>query len=131
RFFKPSGDEVGTDWKSVLPLGGLMQTESVNWSRMADTLESLRQELARLGERVAVLEMAIAPASRGDEARHSSGEEPLSEEIILVIAAAVAAFLGKKALIRQIRLLGSAAWAQQGRVTIQASHTLEAHTGRR
>ena len=45
-------------------------------------------------------------------------------EMVLVIGAAVAAFLGKKAPIRQIRLLGSAAWAQQGRVTIQASHNL-------
>jgi methylmalonyl-CoA carboxyltransferase large subunit len=48
----------------------------------------------------------------------------VSEEVVLVISAAVAAFLGKKPHIRQIRLLGSAAWAQQGRVTIQASHAL-------
>jgi methylmalonyl-CoA carboxyltransferase large subunit len=39
----------------------------------------------------------------------------------------VAAFLGKKPHIRQIRLLGSAAWSQQGRVTIQASHALPGH----
>ena len=117
-----------------------METESVNWSRVADTLESLRQELTRLGERVAALEKAagsgdIAPPASGgvDPRRHEVGGSPegLSEEIVLVIAAAVAAFLGKKAPIRQIRLLGSTAWAQQGRVTIQASHTLEALTGRR
>jgi methylmalonyl-CoA carboxyltransferase large subunit len=42
-----------------------------------------------------------------------------------VIGAAVAAFLGKKAHVRQVRLLGSHPWAQQGRVTIQASHQLE------
>ena len=48
--------------------------------------------------------------------------EPLSEELVLVISAAIAAFLGKRPHIRQIRLLGSAAWAQQGRLTIQASH---------
>ncbi len=119
-----------------------METESVNWSDVADTLESLRQELTRLGERVAALEKVVGsgslapPASRrldagGDEPRRSPAEEGLSEEIVLVIGAAVAAFLGKKAPIRQIRLLGSSAWAQQGRVTIQASHTLEPHTGRR
>ena len=50
--------------------------------------------------------------------------EGLSEELILVISSAVAAFLGKKPHIRQIRLQGSATWAQQGRVTIQASHVL-------
>jgi methylmalonyl-CoA carboxyltransferase large subunit len=103
-----------------------METESVNWSRVADTLESLRQELTRLGERVAALEKVAGPA-----VAPAPAAEGLSEEIVLVLGAAVAAFLGKKAPIRQIRLLGSTAWAQQGRVTIQASHTLEAHTGRR
>ena len=46
----------------------------------------------------------------------------LSEELILVISAAIAAYLGKKAPIRGIRLLGSDAWSHQGRLTIQASH---------
>jgi methylmalonyl-CoA carboxyltransferase large subunit len=49
--------------------------------------------------------------------------------LVLVICAAFAAFLGKKPRIRQIRLLGSAAWAQQGRVTIQASHVLSVPHG--
>jgi methylmalonyl-CoA carboxyltransferase large subunit len=70
------------------------------------------------------------PGGSEREPGGSPAEEGLSEEIILVISAAVAAFLGKKAPIRQIRLLGSTAWAQQGRVTIQASHTLDVHTGR-
>ena len=48
----------------------------------------------------------------------------------LGISAAIAAFLGKKPHIRQIRLLGSAAWSQQGRLTIQASHALGARTTR-
>src|SRR5262245_8182966 len=117
-----------------------METEAVNSSRVADTLESLRQELARLGERVAALEkaagsglapLASARATAVTAVAPAPVAEGLSEEIVLIIGAAVAAFLGKKAPIRQIRLLGSSAWAQQGRVTIQASHTLEAHTGRR
>ena len=102
-----------------------MKTESANSAELADTLEALRRELAALGERVAALEKAagsgrpaVAPATA------DSSPESISEEIILVIAAAVAASLGKKAPIRQIRLLGSTVWAQQGRVTIQASHTL-------
>ena len=115
-----------------------METESANWSRVVETVESLRQELARLGERVAALEKAVGsgsttplPPAPVSAPAPSPAAEGLSEEIVLVISAAVAAFLGKKAPIRQIRLLGSAAWAQQGRVTIQASHALEAHTGRR
>ena len=55
--------------------------------------------------------------------------EGLSEELVLVISAAIAAFLGKRPHIRQIRLLGSAAWAQQGRTTIQASHALPVKHG--
>jgi methylmalonyl-CoA carboxyltransferase large subunit len=55
--------------------------------------------------------------------------EGLSEELILVISAAIAAFLGKKPHIRQIRLLGSGTWSQQGRVMIQASHDLAVRHG--
>ena len=106
-------------------------------------LEALRQEIVQLGQRVAALEAASRTPSEPDEskpdapARQSKPDAParepakpqaaaeeISEEILLVISAAIAAFLGKKAPIRQIRLLGSAAWAQQGRVIIQASHSL-------
>lgn len=49
-------------------------------------------------------------------------KEEISEEMLAVISAAVAAFLGKRAHVRQIRLVSSEAWAQQGRVSIMASH---------
>jgi methylmalonyl-CoA carboxyltransferase 12S subunit len=81
-------------------------------ARVADALEAIRGEVARLSERVAALEgRAGKPAA-----------EPLSEELVMVIGAAIAAFFGKRPHIRQIRLLRSDAWAQQGRTTIQASH---------
>jgi len=60
-------------------------------------------------------------------ARLSSAEdsppqaEEFGEELLLAISAAVAAYLGVKPHIRQIRLLGGVTWSQQGRVTIQAS----------
>jgi methylmalonyl-CoA carboxyltransferase large subunit len=111
-----------------------MKTDNpVDLARLADTLEALRQEVARLSERVAALEKANgqasvpaapAPARAAAPAAPAPAAEGLSEEQVLVISAAVAAFLGKKAHIRQIRLLGSAAWAQLGRTTIQASHAL-------
>ena len=44
--------------------------------------------------------------------------------LLLVLSAAVAAYLGKRPHIRAVRLLGSSAWAQQGRVFVQASHQL-------
>ncbi len=59
--------------------------------------------------------------------------EELSPEILMVLSAAVAAFLGKRARIRSARLRTgqdpSSAWAQQGRVFVQASHNLP-HGGR-
>jgi methylmalonyl-CoA carboxyltransferase large subunit len=107
-----------------------MKTEAVDMARVADAIEALRREVARLSERVTALEKAAAPA--GDASAQpaptdaaAAAADGLSEELILVIGAAVAAFLGKKAHIRQIRLLGSAGWAQQGRLTIQASHALK------
>jgi methylmalonyl-CoA carboxyltransferase large subunit len=87
-------------------------------------LEAVRQELDRLGERVAALEAAAGLKPQMAVPPVPVQSEDLSEELVLVISAAVAAFLGKKPHIRQIRLLGSAAWAQQGRATIQASHAL-------
>ena len=48
----------------------------------------------------------------------------ITEEELLAISAAVAAYLGVRAHIRQIRLISSRAWAQEGRVSIQASHRL-------
>ena len=50
--------------------------------------------------------------------------EVIPEEIMLVISAAVAAFLGERPRIRQVRLVSSRTWATQGRVSIQASHLL-------
>jgi methylmalonyl-CoA carboxyltransferase 12S subunit len=69
------------------------------------------------------LAAAAAPSSQLAPAPH----EDVTEEVVLVIAAAVAAFLGERAHIRQIRLLASEAWAQQGRVSVMASHRWATH----
>ena len=102
-----------------------MTTEAADLSRLADTLEALRREVSRLGERVAALEAATRPAAPAP----AVAADGLSEELVLVISAAIAAFLGKRPHIRQIRLLRSDAWAQQGRATIQASHALPRGAG--
>jgi methylmalonyl-CoA carboxyltransferase 12S subunit len=90
-----------------------------------DALVALRQDVARLGDRVAALEAANAPAlavvSKASAAVAVLGT---SEELIAIISATIAAFLGVKPHIRQISLVAGATWAQQGRVTIQASHEL-------
>jgi methylmalonyl-CoA carboxyltransferase large subunit len=93
----------------------------------------LRAEVAQLSARVAQLEKTDAVAAPAAPALSVSKAEPpvaaepesLPEEIVLVISAAIAAFMGKRAHIRQIRLVGSVPWAQQGRVTIQAARNLD------
>ena len=55
--------------------------------------------------------------------------EEIPPEVLVVIAAAVTSYLGKKVCIRSAKMLQSPyeivnPWAQQGRATIQASHAL-------
>src|SRR4051812_24801688 len=107
-----------------------MKTETVDLSQVLEAGEGLKRELGRLGERLSALEAAAgkaAPAPPQAKARDGTAEpkpqaappppaptraEGLSEELVLVISAAIAAFLGKKAHIRAIRLVGTGAWAQ-------------------
>jgi methylmalonyl-CoA carboxyltransferase large subunit len=91
-------------------------------------LRALRAQVAQLTSKVASLEgaaraeleavSALVPPAPAAPAR----EERLPDEILLALSAAVAAFLGKRARVRGIRVLSSASWAHQGRVSIQASH---------
>ena len=76
-------------------------------------LQRLREEVSQLGQRVAALESS-----------QQTREAAIDEELILTISAAVAAYLGVKPRIRQIRLVSNPEWGQQGRATIQASHEL-------
>jgi methylmalonyl-CoA carboxyltransferase 12S subunit len=94
-------------------------------------LAEIRAQLADLGERVSRLEEqrqvgqalpSANPATVGlalPPPKHA-----ISEDRLIAISAAVAAFLGERVRIRQIRLIRSNAWAQQGRVSVQASHWL-------
>jgi methylmalonyl-CoA carboxyltransferase large subunit len=95
-------------------------------------LEEMRAEMEALRARVASLEAekaaATAPAAPVPQAAPvpppPSPAEEISEEEVLAISAALAAWFGVRVHIRQIRLISSRAWAQEGRVSIQASHRL-------
>jgi len=71
------------------------------------------------------------PAVSGPQPVSHAVEEPqeVPSDVLLVIAAAVTAFLGKKVRVRSSKMLQTPyeivnPWVQQGRVVIQASHNL-------
>lgn len=102
-----------------------MTLESADQSAMLETLDALRREVTRLGDRVAALEAALSSQPTTTTTNRSlSPLDGISEEVITVISGVIAAYLGVKPHIRQIHLVGGEFWAQQGRVTILASHTL-------
>lgn len=108
------------------------------------TLQEIRQALATLTARVAALEaeratspgaapacdpvetvgMAAEPAPVVSTGRDSPLEAGIDPQVLTVIAAAVAAYLGERAHVKQVRLIGSHEWGRQGRVNVQASHAL-------
>ena len=101
-----------------------MESQNSELSAVLEALEEIRGAMARLESRVESLESRrMGPAMSG--ARRMPGGEKVDEETVRAIAAAVAAYLGKSAPIRSIQLMGaSRAWAQEGRVTIQARYSV-------
>jgi methylmalonyl-CoA carboxyltransferase large subunit len=98
-----------------------MMTET---TEMAAFVEQLRAEMAELKARLAALEQEKTPSAAEESAPAPVVEEGITEDEVLAISAALAAWFGVRVRIRQIRLISSAGWAQEGRVSIQASHRL-------
>ncbi|MHB1475279.1 MAG: hypothetical protein ACYCV4_16980, partial [Dermatophilaceae bacterium] len=71
----------------------------------------LKALVAELAARVQTLEEQVAQ-------RHPE----VSEDVLLAIAAACAAYLGKRATIKQVHLRRGSTWASQGRAAAQQSH---------
>jgi methylmalonyl-CoA carboxyltransferase large subunit len=92
-------------------------------------LEETRAQIATLNERVARLEavskiqttdMADGKTVSKPVAPATPAEQAITEEEIVAISAALGAYLGVRVHIRQVRLLSSSTWAQQGRVAVRA-----------
>lgn len=85
----------------------------------------LEAEVQELRQRIEKLEALLAAGGQKEKqgpAASAVVRAEIAADILLAISAAVAAFLGKRATIHQIRLTGTTAWAMQGRATVQASH---------
>lgn len=76
-----------------------------------DTVAELKALVAELSARVQTLEEQAAQ-------RHPE----VSEEVLLAISAACAAYLGKRATVKQVHLRRGGGWASQGRAAAQQSH---------
>jgi methylmalonyl-CoA carboxyltransferase 12S subunit len=92
-------------------------------------LDDIRSQLADLAARVIRLEgrlEARGPVQPVQPLPAVPAPHPpvLTEAKLLAISAAIAAFMGERVHIRQIRLVSSNIWAQQGRLSVQASHQL-------
>jgi methylmalonyl-CoA carboxyltransferase 12S subunit len=99
--------------------------ENSQLEQLLGAIDALRGDIARLEARVAQLETS-RPMWRSASPMPSAPQatDSIEPDVVMSIAAALATYLGVQPRIRQIRLLGSAAWAQQGRVTIQASYAV-------
>jgi methylmalonyl-CoA carboxyltransferase large subunit len=86
---------------------------------LAELLAQVEAQLAALAERLERLEAAAAPPLLP-----APTKPDITEDDLIAISAALGAYLGVRVRIKQIRLLSSHAWAQQGRVSIQASHNI-------
>ena len=78
----------------------------------SETIADLKALVAKLAVRVQTLEEEAAQ-------RHPA----VSEDVLLAISAACAAYLGKRGTIKQVHLRRGGGWAAQGRVAAQQSHS--------
>ena len=76
-----------------------------------DTVAELKALVAELAARVQTLEEEAAQ-------RHPA----VGDDVLLAISAACAAYLGKRATIKQVHLRRGGAWATQGLATVQQQH---------
>ena len=106
-----------------------METVTNNSHAVMEAVESLRRDVVRLSERMSEIEKRLhgSPAGMSSIEKSPPPAEEFNEELLIAISAAVAAYLGVKPHIRQIRLLSSVPWSHEGRVTIQASKDFAVH----
>ncbi len=119
-----------------------MEHQTIDATVENQELLELRQKVTNLADELARLEQQLAAQSKmlndlvaklGEtkpaKPTQVAAHESVSPDLLLIIAAAISAFLGKKIRIRSAKMLQSPyeivnPWSQQGRVSVQASHSL-------
>lgn len=110
----------------------LRQETELQLKALTGTLNALQKQIEKLGP-PPVTAPASAPLPKVEAAVPATEAavhpESVTPEMLVVMAAAVTAYLGKKVRIRSAKMLQSPyeivnPWSQQGRVFVQASHVL-------
>lgn len=78
-------------------------------------------DVAQLKELVEQLQARVDDLESRMLEQHPPGQ--VSDDVLMAISAACAAYLGKRAVIKQIHHRRPRNWASQGRRAIQTSHT--------
>jgi methylmalonyl-CoA carboxyltransferase large subunit len=91
---------------------------SVNSDPSGDSHHGDSDTVAELKALVAQLEARVLTLEHVAEQWHPE----VSEEVLLAISAACAAYLGKRGTIKQVHLRRGSTWASQGRAAAQQSH---------
>ncbi len=116
----------------------LRQETERQLNALTSTLKALETRVAELSPAATIRPAAVpasAPVAKAEatapaaKAAVQQKAEEVTPEMLVVIAAAVTAFMGKKVRIRSAKMLQSPyeivnPWSQQGRVFVQASHNL-------
>ena len=119
------GRAIAEDINDCQSVAGLLE-------HVQSQLEAIQARLDRLESAQRAPSPAAKPETAANEAVATPPESPektpfkaeITEEEVLANSPALAAYLGVRVHVKQIRLVSSRAWAQEGRVSIQASHRL-------
>ncbi len=103
------------------------QTAERRLSELRTQVNALEARIAELSQSSALRDAAAAQAKAAQTTPGKPIQAEVTPEILVVLAAAATAYLGKNVRVRSARTLQSPygtvnLWAQQGRVSIQASH---------
>ncbi|HEU4512792.1 MAG TPA: hypothetical protein VFR87_06780 [Nocardioidaceae bacterium] len=82
------------------------------------TTAELLAAVRTLSERVEQLEAEL------ETLRRRESRPGVPDDVVLAISAAVAAFLGHRAKVRQVHYRSGQAWAQQGKAVVQGHHNV-------
>ena len=94
-------------------------------SETDDTVAELKALVALLSTRLQMLETSYQTLETSHQALEEKAalwHPEVSDEVLLAISAACAAYLGERAIIKQVHLRRGSAWASQGRTVAQQAH---------